>query len=1125
MPSLSDWVFDADYGWRQRLKSVNLVIETDFSEEEIREAQRNFGAAVRELRGRSFSPQDIIKKYPGLLLGILVGHASLAYDHGAYWDSFWQELGLGRDADFEQAIRGSVVGLLDKFALARFPDVEKGDARKYVTMFTLHSGIPVHCLRDLLERAHEHIRQGRTATGVALTEWVLEPGKEHRAAALDKPVLDFFSYGGEFALDILDRIIEFMQAATADPTLLETTLDASTTGLPAVMLDEIVRQFREDPLTLDPRRVSADRAGRPTIFYSSADDEIVLVLPGDPNDPETTWRVSFDGDVREIHAIRQWGADERSATAEVTVPEPVHEVIVARAGEHGLALPLVATADPLLIFSSSGQLVPRRDGMKDTAWAVFPDGHDLVDTATLKPVSLNDEGCPAGWHGWRSAFVELDTVHGLQLCKNGEPVGTPRRVYRAERPHLHPSSPVPGVTTPDGRTVYAARPVVTLPATTIDPPPKWTVRVRHPGEQDWLFDHSTGASTVERHLDPFADSAAPQLGLFEIFVSGPMGLDVRGVFFLAEGLTAQFHPTIRVPDSGRLTPGAASVEAPELLIAPAGPITFGDRELSKPITVSSGEAQERLVLTPPHVEMRSGAVGSSATWRMTPEVCDPVDFSQNRFVSARAPGVERAEFRYVSSRGELLQVDERPRRRRGDIVESRLQQFADTARTHPGGQLEATLHTADGPLNVAVLRAQSPWLASGVRLVGDRLEFSDAAEVPDLVVRVWNTTTPWIPPEVIPVHNGAATVPEQYIERGSLRCQLAIDDPWISAEPPRLAPADSFLVEQLGWCDEGTAAEKQLSRYLGSQSRAPVEVGFVPEVWDALAWLAADGKAKRFAGLTELLEAEPRKALECLGDSTIAAGSKMALVTRSKLMIRNFAIEETLNDLHAHPWFGCMVELADLTSLYLRRDKVSTERAETLAYLQDRGGNALIELLATGVTSAFADSCIDSTIVRRSGEPLTLVEAELRELQRVPLPQLHPDNLRAGLLEALLRRGEWMDSGWSASFAQQANFLINPIKIARMSHSYQAISTRMDAIRGVDESKHPWSLMGVQSLTLAVAARLMAYGRLKGSYFNSGLLADWAQLASLCPTMVANDILIAEALVLHDRRGNVIGED
>ena len=35
--SLSDWMSDADFAWRQRLQPVNLVIETDFSADEVRE--------------------------------------------------------------------------------------------------------------------------------------------------------------------------------------------------------------------------------------------------------------------------------------------------------------------------------------------------------------------------------------------------------------------------------------------------------------------------------------------------------------------------------------------------------------------------------------------------------------------------------------------------------------------------------------------------------------------------------------------------------------------------------------------------------------------------------------------------------------------------------------------------------------------------------------------------------------------------------------------------------------------------------------------------------------------------------------------------------------------------------
>ena len=110
-------------------------------------------------------------------------------------------------------------------------------------VLALHAGIPVHCLGDLLGTINEHIVQGREASGAALLAWLDEPGKEYRANNLDIPVRNFFTYGAEFAVDILDRIIEFVVASNDDPQLLEAELNSSTTGLPTVLLDKLVDGF------------------------------------------------------------------------------------------------------------------------------------------------------------------------------------------------------------------------------------------------------------------------------------------------------------------------------------------------------------------------------------------------------------------------------------------------------------------------------------------------------------------------------------------------------------------------------------------------------------------------------------------------------------------------------------------------------------------------------------------------------------------------------------------------------------------------------------------------------------------------------------------------------------------
>ena len=149
--SIAEWMSDKDFEWHQRLKPVNLVVETNFAADEVREAQSKYGTTAQQLLRRGWTHKEIIRRYPALTLVTLVGHAALAYDHGAYWESYWDELGISRDSEFENELRRSVIGLLDKFGLARFDNIERDSARKYVMTFALHAGIPIHCLGDLLD--------------------------------------------------------------------------------------------------------------------------------------------------------------------------------------------------------------------------------------------------------------------------------------------------------------------------------------------------------------------------------------------------------------------------------------------------------------------------------------------------------------------------------------------------------------------------------------------------------------------------------------------------------------------------------------------------------------------------------------------------------------------------------------------------------------------------------------------------------------------------------------------------------------------------------------------------------------------------------------------------------------
>jgi hypothetical protein len=1122
--SLKDWLSDAEYEWKQKLKPVNLVIETDFTEKKAAQIKKYWGAAVRALRKHGYNNYEIVKRYPALTLMALVGHASLSYVEGRFWEDFWVDTGVARDQDFEGVLRRSIDDLLIKFSLARFPDAERERARKYVMVLALHSGIPVHCLGDLLGTINEHIVQGRDASGAELLAWLDEPGKEYRAHNLDIPVRNFFAHGAEFAVDILDRIIEFVVATNDHPHLLTEELDSSTTGLPTVLLNELVARLRDAPLrwARSSRNVSAG-AKRIAIRYNADDDQVVVVdLPYPAKGSEEPWRLSIDGDVRNVHCMRQWGSNAEASLTRAVIDRPVRELVITH-GPSGAtsALRLVNRDDPLLTFSTSGEWIPRRDGLKDAVWVIYPEGNELVDPTTGGLVPLENEGMPAGWLGWKSALVELSSVDCLQLRSNEQLIGSERQVRKDARPRFQANDPVRGVRSIDGRPVLATRPWVLLPTTRSDPPAQWRVRTRRFGSADLIVDESWNAEEDETAVDPFDDAKEPQLGLFEVVVTGPLGADARLVFFIAEGLWAETSRAIRIPEGDGLTPCSAEISADALTVSPCGTLDFSSNQIEHAIDISDGVRSEPLTLVPPYTEVRSGDIGSPAPWRVAAQLCAAEDVTQDRFVAVRAPGVGLEEFAFVGDTGDRIQVGTRHRCKPGDVVEISTQQFADTARMHESGRIVARLRADDHIVDVTVLLIRPKRLGAGVVLRDTSLDFGASDEVEGLAVRVWSSTAPWRAPDVLHIKEGTAQLPPHLIDAGQLRCQLFVDDPWVIVEPPRHAPADALRVDQIGWREDGSAVEVRLARFLAGVGRLHDTVGAVPQAWAALAQAHAEARSERIGGLVPVLVADPRTSLANLGNSSIALQDKMAMLVRSELVNKSFSSDITLNELHVDPWFGCMNELADLPILVHKRTEAPDEWNETFAYLAEKGGTPLINILRTGRTAIAADAAFDGTVFAMASAPVGKVIATVRERSLVPRPLLEYDTRRLGAYAAFLERRAWLESGWSKNFAARLDMALTPIKRAAAS-AHGAITLRLERLKGIDVEAHPWMLMSVQSLTLAFLARLEACGRLDGSYLDTGLLTVWTRLAELCPTMVATDLLMAEALTLFERKGNLI---
>jgi hypothetical protein len=1122
-----DWMSDTDFELRRALEPVSLVVETNFDAEEVRLAQKQYGRAARLMLLDDYRPADVIRKYPALTLAILVGHAALAYDHGRYWDEFWEALGMGRDDNFENALRRHFAPLLEKFNLARYADLERDN--RYVMMFALHAGMPVNCLGDLLRMVDSHLVRGHDPRGAALVEWLEEPGKQHRRDPLDVPVRNFIRYGGPFALDILDRIFEFVESAADDPELLRDDLDTSTTGLPTVLLNELVDQVRAAPLTWKGKRRNPTASHRrPALVYSPDDDQVYVTVPYPASHPDVPWRLSFDGHVREVFADRVWGASESvQPPTPVLVPFPVREIVLLHnASGASYSLQVVDKSDPLLTFDVNGNSVSRRTMLGEQGWALYPSDSEVVDAASLETIDTDPDGggMPGGWTGWRSALLDLP-VDAIQLRRGQELIGVTRTVRRGTSAKFHLGERIDGCETLDGRAVHSTRPWIMLPPSTSHNGVPWRIRTRRAGEDNWLVDDEWSAEDVETCVDPFDEADESQLGLFEIVVTGPLGADIRTVMFLAEAVDVTFDPAFRRPSAGGLSTCTVALESSGSLTLSDEWIEFGAGDADRVIEVADGNARHSLVLRPPKIEMRCALRGSTARWTTSAEICAPSDLTHDLRIAVRLPRDLNVDFAFVTGAGEVAHV-EQPRRTAQRVYDVAAQRFADTARRASTGHLVARVFGGAEFVNVAVLSIQPPRLCAGMRLDNGAIVLSSPVDDANLALHVWRATAPWLPPDCVPVENGSAFLPSHLVEVGDLICQAFLDDPWISVGPPSRPAASAVRLPQPGWATGHSRELNDLSRYLAGGGPPPESVGAIPEIWNALAVVEQSppisSAAPTTSALIKALTREPRTALEGLGSCAIPAAQKMAHLVQTGLVNQDYTAGHTLNELHPDPWFGCVIEIADLRALFRRRLVVPDERTETIGYLKDKGGPFLLDLLRSGASAGLMTDCFDRTTLTLDSWPAERVDELRTHLRLVPESLLDPDMRRAANFDAFAQRSEWLTSGWSARFSRQCELAVNAIRRV-CPNAAAAIAARNNVLRGVDTDAYPWILMCVQSLTLAVLARLEARDLIIGHVLDSSLLLAWSRLAESCPSLVATDILIAEALVTHSAYGDLVG--
>ena len=441
-----------------------------------------------------------------------------------------------------------------------------------------------------------------------------------------------------------------------------------------------------------------------------------------------------------------------------------------------------------------------------------------------------------------------------------------------------------------------------------------------------------------------------------------------------------------------------------------------------------------------------------------------------------------------------------------------------------------------------------------ITLDGKNFRVTGAAEVDDVVCRVWQLERPWLPAISIPVNDGFAPMPSSLEGAGRLRVDVAVEDPWdpVPAGPlphrgtTSLQTASRFSNTGLGL----------LSQFLAGRGAASFVPHGVPESWNAWALLSQNlhpstDRPQRLE-LAAHLRQSPRAELVGLDRSLLPSSQKLAAFISSGLVNEPVGPVEPMGDpwdraaagarrsvsipgRTREAWIDLFISIATVEQL------PRESRALVTSHLREVGGDSLFNVLA------FGEDPLQDSVRLGLPEVQAAMDPTLRNMllsrPTIPGPLLDASSRWEGLL-SLLRTEQSFNAGYVRD--QFERMLGKYESLRRFRPLYRLITERIKALpatvevdtrrSGTRRSKKGSRARGAQgnsaqavelpmwanipqlTFSLALLARGHAYG-----YFKTGLDQDlldlWARLVSQAPQQIVIDLVLAEAHIAHIRMG------
>lgn len=749
-----------------RLNSCRLVFEV------LDEATCGaIDAAVDWLKERNpHLPALLADRYPALLTCHLVAEGIERYTAGAFWSGLRFTC-----AQNEQAMMGEAfLRTLRAHGLETF-DFLRERGLRFVTPILAHAGMPRYCLEDFFFKLLA--RELRKGFGGSAPE-LLATWRARKTAfvGIDRPVERFLLFGGETAVDLLDRCIDLL----ADTARTDCVPDAASLGLPRHLVEVFAKGW-----TSDGRRSISFSSGRVGVPAPS-----VRIDPWDPLGPILELPVvpqslaSESWTVESGMGVDSWRASVLQVQQRRLLPARNWSVSLSRPRDtprtfvfEWLAETGVAAFDP-----STGLLA--RDSRVIAwarAWLLHPADTTLAARGRAGgavPLSSAQElPAPVGaWTGYVLAEYDLEGIAFISARRGGcaGPVEETVRVLHATagRPLLE-GTPVDDVRTDTGLAVYSTPPTLRFPASVAR---AWRVRLR-------IVD-----STIERTFEgqgelPLAELLAEvDVAYVDVLATGPIGMDLRTSFALVRGLSVRRPPRLVLPAEPAWVelsaePGVRLSSGNGRVLLPAGADSVSCEAADKTGRVNLITSVPRLVWA---VTRPSAAAAQRFDTKIERVGLDELggtgSWGGALSVSTRCPGLRLRLELFAPDGASLQRSDvERASARDGRAL-FHLAPFRDTALASGASSLRLVLWLVDLPASVEVgqlharinlthLQATHVPMLDGSSAFD--LEFEETVRFRRREMRLWSRGRPW---ETSPVTR--IGIPDEATQRVLLRAPV-----------------------------------------------------------------------------------------------------------------------------------------------------------------------------------------------------------------------------------------------------------------------------------------------------------------------------------------------------------------